>query len=768
MEKFKSLLSFALGLCLTSTTFKVLSNSMDMEVNSKPQPSVATNATPSDITPPVSIVISEKTVDKKSSYPVSEAAEAKKNWDKAINTYKESAAETEKNWADVISIYRGEIAKDPNRPDLWQKIADIENQRQHYQDAIEALKNAIKLQPHNADLYVSLSETYTCTNQSKEALAAIQQALKIDPMNLDYLNKSILLANWAEEYNEAEDGYKRILKLQPDNQRARVGLENIESKIAKSQNTSIAKTKSPISEAMTVETADKRSPETAIVTPISEVMTAEAVNKKTPEATVITPVSIAISEETVPVTTPVSIAMSEETTNKKSLESVAETVEAEKNYKAIRTYKEEIAKDPNRPDLWKKIADIENQQQHYQNAIEALKNAIKLQPKNTELYVSLSETYVAANQPQEALLAINQTLQVEPVNIDYLNRRGILAIWAEEYDQAEDSYKRILNIEPNNQVARIGLNIEAERVAKLNTRPPTVEEKPPVSAAMEAKAPLLKPTGSVVGPKTAKLKTFPSIKTLSTNNILSATPNPVLPLHGYIEGGRAYNHLTDGNGNWHNQYIKSVLQTDSKNTWLGEIDYDNEFGEKALYGVVENTHTINDLWFSTVGFGLSNRSTYVPKYYAGAQISRKFLKQQQLVAYLGGHSYWWRPSPITTQELNPGLAYNFESPWVLEGGAYISRFMPGAIYSKSYYVAITQGKEKEHFFTLRYGFGREAYQATAVNLPDLINYPSTVATVTWRQWIEKKWGFTLGAEIYQNTFYKRYGITFGIFRDIGL
>lgn len=452
--------------------------------------------------------------------------------------------------------------------------------------------------------------------------------------------------------------------------------------------------------------------------------------------------------------------MSEETAKAKA----GETAEAAKNNLAISTYKEEIANDPNRPDLWQKIADIEKKQQHYQNAINALKNAIKLQPQNAGLYVSLSETYALANQSKESLIAINQAIQIDQKNIEYLNRRGILAIWAEEYDQAADSYNRILNIEPNNQVARVELNIAVEMaksksITHLNANTSTgTETNPPVSENA--------PVSLGVAPKRKPLTTTASVTTPKRNNVLSPPTNPADRTGaGYIEGGFECDHLSAGNGHWNNQYIKSSLQTDPNNTWAAAIEHDFEFGEKAFYGEIDNTHIINDKWFSNVALGLSDNSIFVPKYFFGTTISRKLLKEENLVAYLGGHAYWWRPSPTTTQDLNPGLIYYFESPWILEGGVLFSRFMPGAIFSKSYYISVAQGKEKDHLYTLRYNFGREAYQTIGTATPALTNYSSTDITATWRQWIDKYWGFNITAEAYKNPFYERYGITVGLFRD---
>jgi len=408
MEKIKSLLSFALGICLTSTTFKVLSNSLSVEVDSKSHLSVAANTVSSN-----SLIGGEK--------PSISAAIAVK------------VTET----ADVKSP----VSVDSIPSDIWKKIADIESEENHYQNAIEALMHAINLQPKNAPLsknaplYVSLSEIYAVTNQYKEALTAIDEALQIESRNIDYLNRRVMLAKWAGEYDQVEDSYKRILDIESKNKMAIVGLKNIETEKAKAKLNINA---SPV-----------------LMSEVSAITTDAVAPFTVPDAAIV--------------------------------------AEEEKNWdKAIAIYKEEIAKNSNRPDLWKKIADIENEQKHYQNAIESLKQAINLQSNNAGLYISLSETYAVTNQAKEALAAINQALEIAPMNIDYLNRRVILANWAGEYDQVEDSYKRILSIEPNNQLAHVGLkNIQSEKEkanAKVKVETDlTANEKPPVPVAEEVK-----------------------------------------------------------------------------------------------------------------------------------------------------------------------------------------------------------------------------------------------------------------------------------------
>jgi tetratricopeptide (TPR) repeat protein len=318
------------------------------------------------------------------------------------------AAEMAKDWEGAIKIYKEEIAKNSNRPDLWKRIADIEIHLKHFPNAIDALNNAIKLQANNTVLYVNLSEVYAISDKAKDALNAINKALDIEPKNVDYLRRRVILANWLGDYDQVEDSYNRLLKIDPNDQLAHVGLENINAK----KNETKAKDN------------------------INVPSTSEKVSEQGLDA------------------------------------------EMNKDWgRALNIYKEALAKNPKRVDLWKRIADIEIHLKHFPNAIDALNKVIKLEPNNTELYLNISQVYATAKQPKEALLAIDQALKIEPNNVDYLRKRVILANWAGDYEQVEDSYKRLLIIDPNDKLARLGLeNIQAKKnEAKASGAPESPE-----------------------------------------------------------------------------------------------------------------------------------------------------------------------------------------------------------------------------------------------------------------------------------------------------
>lgn len=272
---------------------------------------------------------------------------------------------------------------------------------------------------------------------------------------------------------------------------------------------------------------------------------------------------------------------------------------------------------------------------------------------------------------------------------------------------------------------------------------------------------------------TQRLQPNPVFPRLLSPVFVPQTVSSAKKVTGYIEIGATNEHVTNNEGNWNDQYILGVFQTDDKNTWNINLNHDNRFYDTADYGQISNTYIINDNWYSSLGVGASDTSNIVPKYYVGGRLFQKQGPRKQIIGYMGFDAYWWRGTvfgqPGITLDINPGLIYYFEKPYVIEGGAYINRGKPGAVYSASGYVALTEGKNKDHYYAVRLGFGREAYLPTGIGFisPPTVAYPSYTIGVTWRQWIGKNWGFNLVGDYYHNDFYQRYGASTGLFWEFG-
>jgi YaiO family outer membrane protein len=186
-----------------------------------------------------------------------------------------------------------------------------------------------------------------------------------------------------------------------------------------------------------------------------------------------------------------------------------------------------------------------------------------------------------------------------------------------------------------------------------------------------------------------------------------------------------------------------------------------------LYGL-GLTRTLSEDWYAQLSAASSIGGFFLNTFTGDAIINRKLLKNRQLVATVG-LGFDQSKTVDKDERLRAEAAYYFNFPLVLQGGALWTHASPGNVLARVQYLAATEGYDKEHFFSLRYEWGREGYEvvgpATAA-VPSynvLFNFPERTITGTWRQWIGPKWGFNLNVEQHQEPAYHRWGGTAGIF-----
>lgn len=232
---------------------------------------------------------------------------------------------------------------------------------------------------------------------------------------------------------------------------------------------------------------------------------------------------------------------------------------------------------------------------------------------------------------------------------------------------------------------------------------------------------------------------------------------------GYVEAGANYHHLTNGFDNWHGFYAKGVWQGYSEQVWNWEVLRQSEFNDQGTYFTGGLSHTFDEDWFATASAGASSGGFFFPKHRFDLAINRKLLPDRNLVTTLGiGY--------LTARDIHRdriillGVAYYFDTPWVVEGGVRMNHSTPGSINANNYFIAVTQGRDKKRFLTLYIESGREAYQLIDAS-STLVNFHSDLISLTWREWLKHGWGLNATIEHYSNPFYNRNGVIVGVFRE---
>ncbi len=243
------------------------------------------------------------------------------------------------------------------------------------------------------------------------------------------------------------------------------------------------------------------------------------------------------------------------------------------------------------------------------------------------------------------------------------------------------------------------------------------------------------------------------------------TPGPAAPFKqsGYVEAGGDFSAVTHDYGNWYGEYVKGEIQTDPNNRWNAELLNLTAFRQTGVYGAIGNTHDFNEDWFSNINIGGSEGGLYLPRYRVDAFLNRKWLEDRQLITTIGFGDY--KAMDVhNDQSIFFGATYYFPELWVVQGGIRFNNSHPGGVNSNSQFVAVTEGEQKKHLVTLRYGWGEEAYQIIGPGQA-LSDFNSQTISLEWRQWLNDDWGFDARGEQYHNPNYDRTGINLGIFKD---
>ena|ERR1051326_2218436 len=246
--------------------------------------------------------------------------------------------------------------------------------------------------------------------------------------------------------------------------------------------------------------------------------------------------------------------------------------------------------------------------------------------------------------------------------------------------------------------------------------------------------------------------------------LVSSTPqasqNKVLT--NYVETGASYLKLSNGFGSWSGGYTRAVYQA-GNDIWSGEVNGQHEFGDSGVYFAAGDTHTFNSDWYGALTVGSSAGGFFWPRFRTDAFINKKWLLRKQWIT-TAGFTYVVSKDPHRDHNFYLGTTYYFEKPWIVETGMYFNISHPGAVFAPAGFAAVTQGRDKHQYITVRAGYGEEAYQLIGPSA-DISQFNSGTLTITWRKWIGEAWGFNAVGDYYHNPFYDRGGSSFGIFKD---
>lgn len=107
------------------------------------------------------------------------------------------AAEMQQDWKTAARVYREALEADPERTDLWRRLADVLASDGQPVAAAEALDRAVETEPNDADLHLAASAAWAEAGKPNRALVHCQAAAEIRPDDVSVLRTCAQQANWA-------------------------------------------------------------------------------------------------------------------------------------------------------------------------------------------------------------------------------------------------------------------------------------------------------------------------------------------------------------------------------------------------------------------------------------------------------------------------------------------------------------------------------------------------------------------------------------------
>ncbi len=236
---------------------------------------------------------------------------------------------------------------------------------------------------------------------------------------------------------------------------------------------------------------------------------------------------------------------------------------------------------------------------------------------------------------------------------------------------------------------------------------------------------------------------------------------------GQVDIGAGFSSLTGGNSNWNDEFVRGNVGLKPGTVLNWELSSQRHFDQRGTVGALSLTQTLSPWWYMSVGAS-SGSADFQNKYRGDIAIYRKWTESQQWVTGLALMKSASRDSIHRDTGITASLAYYSTDDWVGEGGVVYNKSNPGSVEGYRGFAALTMGREKQHYFTVRVDHGKEGYLpsgAIANGAGDQVGFQSTELSLQWRQWLGKDWGYLVGGQFYRNPYYNRKGLSAAVFFD---
>lgn len=241
--------------------------------------------------------------------------------------------------------------------------------------------------------------------------------------------------------------------------------------------------------------------------------------------------------------------------------------------------------------------------------------------------------------------------------------------------------------------------------------------------------------------------------------LIAGAPAAAQRPSAWLQGDIAYHGVTNGFGDWRRAGLRAVVPQGAA-TWYAEVSGGEAFRDRGVWLGAAHRQGFGRDWFTFIGVGAGTGAYYLPDLRLDAQVGRAWLPSRTLVTSVG---VMYADSKSSYRDLAfTGSVASYFAGGAVEVGGRLNRSTPGDVTTGRGHLALTLGRDRVRYVTLRAATGDEGYQLTGTTSTEQ-RFRSSEASASWREWLGGGLGGIVQLEWYDNPFYTRTGVTLGLF-----
>jgi YaiO family outer membrane protein len=230
---------------------------------------------------------------------------------------------------------------------------------------------------------------------------------------------------------------------------------------------------------------------------------------------------------------------------------------------------------------------------------------------------------------------------------------------------------------------------------------------------------------------------------------------------GWIQAEGFYHGVTGDFGDWKGGALRLMAPAGRSSIVHAELIAQEAFRDTGVWGSLGLRQQLGPSWFAMASAGSGTGDYYFPDLRSDVVVGKAWFPRRNLVSLVGAT---WVKSKREYEDLGLSGSLALYLPGAaIEAGGRVNWSDPEAVRTGRAFGAVTLGRDRHRYVTLRGSVGHEGYQLTG-EVDTERRFRSQEAGILWREWLSGSLGAVVGVEWYDNPFYTRTGVTLGLFR----